>query len=106
MMNYFQYIDVLFLGDSTNRRMYGTSKAILDADDGDDVNLEPLAKFQQRRLGEDAAGLSNLVEKLMSTKAAGKFNAIRDSSWNCGPRAIKSISNGIPQFGCDNVIGS
>jgi hypothetical protein len=81
-------------------------KGILDADDRDDVNFEPLAKFQRRRLGEDAAGLSRLVETLTSAKAAGKLNAIRDRSSNCGPRAIKSKSNGIPQFGCDNIIGS
>jgi hypothetical protein len=41
-----------------------------------------------------------------SAKAAGKLNAIRDRSSNRGPRAIKSKSNGIPQFGCDNVNGS
>jgi hypothetical protein len=104
MKDYFQNRNVLFLGDSTNRRIYGTLKAILDADDPNDVSLEPLERFQRRRLGEDAAGLSTLAENLTSAKATGKFNAIRDRSSNCGPRAIKSKF--VPQFGCDNVIGS
>jgi hypothetical protein len=106
MNNSFQNIDVLVLGDSTNRRIYGTLKGILDADDRDDVNFEPLAKFQRRRIGENAAGLSSLAAKFTSAKAAGKFNSIRDRSLNCGPRAIKSKSIWIPQFGCDNLIGS
>jgi hypothetical protein len=106
MKNNFQNIDVLIFGDSTNRRIYGTLKGILDADDPDDANFEPLAKFQLRRLGEDAAGLSSLAENFTSAEAAGKFNAVRDRSSNCGPRAIKSKSIWIPQFGCDNVNGS
>eukprot|EP00979_Chaetoceros_neogracilis_P004843 scaffold842_cov287-Chaetoceros_neogracile.AAC.6 len=73
MNNSFQNINVLFLGDSTNRRIYGTLKAILDADDRDDVNFEPLAKFQRRRIGEDAAGLSSLAAKFHVCESCRKI---------------------------------
>jgi hypothetical protein len=80
--DYFQNRNVLFLGDSTNRRFYGTMKALIHADDLDDISLEALDKA-----------------------AAAKFKATNDGISTCGPRAIKSLMP-LPEFGCDNVVGS
>jgi hypothetical protein len=85
--NYFQNRNVLFLGDSTNRRFHGTMKALINADDPDDVSLEVLEKA-----------------------AAAKYKAANNGRSTCGPRAIKSLIHAklstLPEYGCDNVVGS
>ena len=106
--DYFQNRNVLFLGDSTNRRVYGTMRALINADDLDDVSLEALDKVHRRRLDEVAAGAaSSMSNNYTSASAAAKFKAANDRTSICGPRAIKSlIHKTLPDYGCDNVVGS
>jgi hypothetical protein len=106
---YFQNRNVLFLGDSTNRRVWGTIRALINADDPDDVSLEALDKVHRRRLDEVAAGAasSTATNNYTSASAAAKFKAASDRTSICGPRAIKSlIHKTLPVYGCDNVVGS
>ena len=91
---YFQQRNVLMLGDSTNRRAYGTLLAILNAEDLDDVNVAALEEVQRRR--RLSAG------KYRAAAAAGS-----GTNSDCGPRNNKlSIPRRLPYFSCANVIGS
>lgn len=103
---YFQNRNVLFLGDSTNRRVYGTMKAILTAEDPDDVPLEILERLSKRRRpSEDAVALGGFEKNLTSASDAAKFRAVNNGILGCGNRAIKQVRL-MQDFGCGNVPGS
>jgi hypothetical protein len=93
---YFLQRNVLMMGDSTNRRLFGTLRAIINAEDLDDVKIAPLEDLTRRRRLQDEQNLTSLI----SAASAAKFEAMSKGVPDCGPRALKG------RLTCENVIGS
>jgi len=92
---YFLQRNVLMMGDSTNRRLFGTLRAIINAEDLDDVKVAPLENLTRRRRLQDEQNAS-----LISAASAAKFEAMTKGVPDCGPRALKG------RLTCENIIGS
>jgi len=108
---YFQQRNVLMLGDSTNRRARGTLRAILNAEDLDDVKVAELEEVQRRRRLANTRSLQeNRLNPINTAAADAKYKAAASKTISdCGPRNNRNrlkIPRQIRLFSCDNVIGS
>ena len=87
---YFLQRNILMMGDSTNRRLWGTLRAIINAEDLDDVKVAPLEEIKRRRRLQDDQNLTSLT----TAASAAKFEAMSKGVPDCGPRALKKIVGG------------
>jgi len=95
---YFLQRNILMMGDSTNRRLFGTLRAIVNAEDLDDVKVAPLEEIKRRRRLQDDQHLTSLT----SAASVAKFEAMSKGVPDCGPRALKVGGGSSYQ----NIIGS